>query len=148
MKEFKAGDKIRCINFDIGEGTRCWAEEHGCKIGNIYTVKRPLSFHWVNIVEDPKGVNCILETSNFELVESAEEEQPITNANVKMITTFVPTWAKWMAMSSFGVWHVYADKPRRAEGTWDSCSSGSFVAVGRCDPKDIIADWKETLHEV
>ena len=153
MKVFKAGDKVRCINFDTKVGTRCWAEEQGCKIGDIYTVRDQGSFRWISIVEDPKSHDYRLEMLNFKLVESAEDEQPITNANVKMITTFVPAWAKWMAMDKNGSWYVFEKKPILYTNSWiiddeiDTTSTEIFK-IGRCDPKDIEVDWKETLHEI
>ena len=145
MKVFKAGDKIRCINLDG------WVASTECQIGNIYTIqaydkKDRLS---LQLCEDKNGY--FLSENSFELVESAEEEQPITNANVKMITTFVPTWARWMAMDASGSWIVSSSelKPNIRARNWDKITPKTKICkVGWCDITSIQVDWKETLHEV
>jgi len=145
MTEFNAGDKIRCINFDIDEGSEPWTKRHGCIIGNIYTVKEPIDDKWIDIIEDPKNENLHLETINFELVEQIDLSK---NSNVKIINTLVPSWAKWMAMDKNGKWCVFSEKPREGNTQWLRGSRCSKAVSGNCDPKDIEVNWKETLHEI
>ena len=142
--KFEIGDKVKVTHAGSGFGED--------KMGYEYTIRSsaPDTYfgdegYQVNATDINPHHDGWVGVRSFTLIEGVSV---LNSLNVKMITTFVPAWAKWMAMSSFGVWHVYADRPRRAEGTWDSCSSGSFVAVGRCGPKDITVDWKETLHEI
>ena len=81
---------------------------------------------------------------SFLLIEKAYVPK---NNNVKMITTFVPTWAKWMAMDKQGYWIVLSKKPiANTDGHW--VSRAKIEKVGRCNPKDITVDWKETLHKI
>ena len=69
------------------------------------------------------------------------------NPNIKIIQTFVPSWAKWMAMDANGQWRVYNNKPNSGTKQWIG-KGGKKVICGKCNPGDIEVDWKETLHEV
>jgi len=145
---YKAGDKVRCINLDG------WVASTTCKVGDIYTTCKVGDIYTIQVCNKNERLsiklqedvnNLFLDGRSFELVK---EENVPKNPNVKIINTFVPSWAKWMAMSKSGVWHVYADKPETSNKCWSATEGSSLVTVGRCQPRDIEVDWKETLHEI
>ena len=89
-----------------------------------------------------------------------EEEEEEENPNIKMITTFVPTWAKYMAMDRFGAWFVFSEEPcimgSKGKEDWakkggnpiDTTAPRFRAKIGECDPNEIEVPWQETLHEV
>ena len=139
VAKFEVGDKVRCVK---AEG---WTVNAGCKIGNVYIVKYVDDADIKLLLED--GMDLYLDPSHFKLEERSvpcENDNP----NVKMITTFVPTWAKYMAMNSMGGWCVYSQAPTRGRKLWVKSYESKKLYIGKCDPKELQVDWKDTLHEV
>jgi len=145
--KFEIGDKVKVIHSGSGFAGNC--------IDNVYTLidaDKVGYFGTEGYVTDGininKGHNGWVGVKSFELVEEADVPK---NSNVKIINTFVPSWAKWMAMDNLGNWIVFNIEPVPYidKGKWIGRGPKLLSCkVGMCDPKDISADWKETLHEI
>jgi len=154
MMTFNIGDKVKVITsgwgFGIGDVKRILTIKSSSNAGYFegegYQVEEKTASsgekHWFGV-------------KSFTLIEKANVPK---NPNVKIINTFVPSWAKWMAMDKSGKWHVYSHEPEPTGGTVregcfafkvdDALIETTFLIVGQCNPKDIEVDWKETLHEI
>lgn len=140
--KFKIGDKVEVIASGYGMGPE--------EVGNVYTIASCHDGSYYKTEEAQKdGTKLHIHWKTFALVEKEvpknthEEDNP----NIKMITTFVPTWAKYMAMNSVGGWVVYSHIPFCGDKLWKK-SEGKKLYIGKCDPNEIEVPWQETLHEI
>ena len=151
MSKFNVGDEVKVTHSGTGFVS--------ADLGNLYTIISvdPIGYFGGIGYEVTPPYSQVVGEKSFTLVKSAPEV--LENTNIKMITTFVPTWAKYMAMDSFGAWFVFNEEPVISTGEKpDWCKKGGnpveenpprFRAkIGECDPTQIEVPWQETLHEI
>lgn len=144
MSKFNPGDRVVVVSSGWG-----FPDE---EVGRIYTIEKyePNIDRYKTVEPHADGTDRRRASAHtFALLqESSPEEQPQANPNVKLISTYVPSEYKWMAMDADGEWYCYASKPAKQISTWKNRSESTLISVGKCDPEDINIPWYNTLHKI